>query len=224
MPFVLHNLGWCPGRPEYDAAKGYFHLAPVKVQLEYARRYFEDWRRRFGLGRWDSRVQLYLANLLPARIPIATGPEIAVLERVRWPSAYKVNAGLDRNRDGRITVSELDFFVESATTGRAKGQYIVAWEGLNGAYHRRGGYQPMPIETTPMPPALRDVKDVRSIQRALTTLGYDVGKIDGLYGPRMRAAVTKYQADHGLAADGWVGPFTLASISDALVREVPEAA
>lgn len=49
---------------------------------------------------------------------------------------------------------------------------------------------------------------VRSIQRRLQALGYAPGPIDGLFGPRTEHAVTRFQTDHRLVADGAVGPKT----------------
>jgi len=49
---------------------------------------------------------------------------------------------------------------------------------------------------------------VRTIQRRLRTLGYAPGPVDGRFGPRTTRALTHYQADHRLAADGEVGPKT----------------
>lgn len=49
---------------------------------------------------------------------------------------------------------------------------------------------------------------VRSIQRRLRALGYAPGPVDGLFGPRTEHAVTRFQTDHRLAADGAVGPKT----------------
>ncbi len=47
--------------------------------------------------------------------------------------------------------------------------------------------------------------DPREIQVGLSALGYDVGAVDGLLGPRTRSAVQRFQGDLGLPADGQVG-------------------
>ncbi len=44
----------------------------------------------------------------------------------------------------------------------------------------------------------------REIQVALSALGYDLGAVDGVLGPRTRAAVQRFQTDRGLPVDGKV--------------------
>jgi peptidoglycan hydrolase-like protein with peptidoglycan-binding domain len=51
----------------------------------------------------------------------------------------------------------------------------------------------------------RGSQRVRTIQRRLRTLGYAPGPVDGRFGPRTARAVTHYQADQRLVADGEVG-------------------
>ncbi|HHY83640.1 MAG TPA: peptidoglycan-binding protein [Clostridiales bacterium] len=54
--------------------------------------------------------------------------------------------------------------------------------------------------------------DVVFLQRVLASAGYNVGPIDGIYGPRTMQAVIDFQTDNGLVPDGIVGPMTWAAI------------
>ena len=53
-----------------------------------------------------------------------------------------------------------------------------------------------------------DARRVRALQRTLRRLGWSPGPVDGLFGPRTEAAVTRFQREAGVAADGIVGPRT----------------
>nr|WP_242833713.1 peptidoglycan-binding protein [Desulfosporosinus youngiae] len=50
--------------------------------------------------------------------------------------------------------------------------------------------------------------EVRELQKLLLKWGYNPGPIDGIFGARTEQAVLQFQRDHGLAADGIVGPLT----------------
>lgn len=53
---------------------------------------------------------------------------------------------------------------------------------------------------------------VREIQERLIIQGYQLGRADGVFGPRTYAAVLEYQRNQGLMPDGEVGPLTLAAL------------
>ena len=67
-------------------------------------------------------------------------------------------------------------------------------------------FPPAPPKPAPKPeaPVGRNDTDRKNsdIQKFLKTKGYDVGDIDGEYGPKMTAAVTAFQKDERLVADG----------------------
>lgn len=50
--------------------------------------------------------------------------------------------------------------------------------------------------------------DVRLIQSLLNRIGYNSGTVDGIFGSRTYQAVTAFQQNYGLIADGVVGPAT----------------
>jgi peptidoglycan hydrolase-like protein with peptidoglycan-binding domain len=50
---------------------------------------------------------------------------------------------------------------------------------------------------------------VREAQRALRDLGYDPGPIDGVFGPRMRTALAKYQTSERLPVTSDLDALTL---------------
>ncbi|HWG98625.1 MAG TPA: N-acetylmuramoyl-L-alanine amidase [Pilimelia sp.] len=52
-------------------------------------------------------------------------------------------------------------------------------------------------------------EDVRTLQERLLEMGYDVGRADGVYGPRTARAVAQFQREMGLSPDGSCGPHTL---------------
>jgi N-acetylmuramoyl-L-alanine amidase len=60
--------------------------------------------------------------------------------------------------------------------------------------------------------------DVAELQERLAALGFDPGRVDGIYGARTRAAVAGFQRDAGIPPDGVVGPATLAELLRLAVR------
>ncbi len=54
------------------------------------------------------------------------------------------------------------------------------------------------------------------IQMELTVLGYFDGVADGILGPATEEAITAFQTDAGITADGAYGPETYAALADTL--------
>ena len=54
--------------------------------------------------------------------------------------------------------------------------------------------------------------DVAALQERLTELGFDAGRVDGVFGPRTEAALKGLQREYGLRPDGVCGPATLRAL------------
>jgi peptidoglycan hydrolase-like protein with peptidoglycan-binding domain len=55
--------------------------------------------------------------------------------------------------------------------------------------------------------SLFDAEHIKWVQTALRILGKDV-TVDGILGDGAKAAVSAFQSENGLVADGWPGPLT----------------
>ncbi len=51
------------------------------------------------------------------------------------------------------------------------------------------------------------------LQKFLNNAGYGILAVDGIFGPKTKAAVIKFQIASGLAGDGIVGPLTRAVLN-----------
>ena len=71
-------------------------------QLEYVYLYLQTVRDRYG--DYESLTDLYLAVLYPK----ARGQEFCYTLYARPSSQYNQNSGLDENKDGRVTISDID--------------------------------------------------------------------------------------------------------------------
>jgi peptidoglycan hydrolase-like protein with peptidoglycan-binding domain/surface antigen len=69
-----------------------------------------------------------------------------------------------------------------------------------------------PSSSVAIPAGPSAVAEVRVAQGALAGLGYDPGPVDGIAGPKTRAAVAQYQSDVGLVPDGEISPELVARL------------
>ncbi len=75
-------------------------------QLEYVYLYLEQVRERYG--EYDSLTDLYLAILYPK----ARKQDICYTLYAKPSQSYLQNSGLDKDKDGRVTVSDIDRHME----------------------------------------------------------------------------------------------------------------
>lgn len=54
--------------------------------------------------------------------------------------------------------------------------------------------------------------DVAALQSRLTEMGFDCGRVDGIYGPRTESAVKDFQKSVGATVDGKCGPATIIAL------------
>jgi len=209
MPETLRGLGWRKSDPAFNEAHGEFAKAPVRVQLQYAAKYFGDWRYRFRLPRWENRGQMFLANFLPAELPHGRDPAWVVAGQGKRPLVVTQNRVMDRNRDGAINLAEVALYVEDAIRTRAREAFLTALIGIARARMRHAPWErDDEAPTSSAGPGLRLPEDIRAVQRALAELGYAPGPFDGLRGELTRRALVAFQNDRGLWPDAMVGPET----------------
>lgn len=61
-------------------------------------------------------------------------------------------------------------------------------------------------------------EEVRLLQGYLNDLGYNSGRLDGIFGPVTDGAVRDFQRDNGLSVDGIAGPKTLSRMKEIMER------
>jgi hypothetical protein len=102
------------------------HLNHVQ-QLEYVYKYL-DQKRRAHAKEYETLTDLYLAILYPR----AMSEEYCYTMYADPSEAYKLNKGLDQDKDGRVTVQDIDRFLKKIYPTA----YIVPKEA---AYRNRNG-------------------------------------------------------------------------------------
>jgi peptidoglycan hydrolase-like protein with peptidoglycan-binding domain len=74
------------------------------------------------------------------------------------------------------------------------------------------------VQTAPEGEGEAKPDEVRQVQLGLVKLGYELGPIDGILGPRTRAAIRTYQQDHNLTVDGKISTGLMQSLASSSAR------
>ena len=160
-------------------------------------------------------------SITPRTVRITEDP--ALPTSTPTPRLFQLNAVGVEVRDMQQRLAALGFY-----SGEADGQYGAGTKAAVEAFQRQHGLEadgiagestltllyseqaqgfvPTPVPTpTPESTLLSSGSQgerVRQLQERLQQLGYYTGKLDGDYGKGTRSAVTVFQQQHGLDADG----------------------
>jgi N-acetylmuramoyl-L-alanine amidase len=179
----------------------------------------------------EIRSILYGLGLLPAPTPCASAPPAPAIASRRGATVVAAVAPVSPAVPTAVAIpvapvppavefeidlqTEFDQQTERAVRAFQQSRGLTAdgrvneetWRALEAARWRLGArtlYQSVPESL------IGD--DVHQLQERLLEMGYDVGRADGVYGPRTARAVAVFQREVGLVPDGSAGPQTLAAL------------
>lgn len=149
------------------------------------------------------------AKTAGATVPVADALVTAGAILLRYPLPGAI--GHIAFSDGEGGTIEAHSSKTGVIRGKAGGRRWDVGVMIPGIRYYRGDE-----DIAPTPPAgvirltqpLTRSSRVTQIQERLRELSYSVGPADGIYGPQTAHAAARFQADHGLVADGEVGPTT----------------
>jgi peptidoglycan hydrolase-like protein with peptidoglycan-binding domain len=141
----------------------------------------------------ELQSELRELGLQPGRVDGLYGPRTErAVRRLQRRAGLEVDGVA-----GRRTLTAIDERWSRVRAGASSARVPAARAalGLGAGYQRPGGSD-----------------RVRELQRELRQRGFRPGPIDGLFGPRTRRAVIRFQRAESLAVDGIAGPRTLAKL------------
>jgi Putative peptidoglycan binding domain len=169
----------------------------------------------------------------PRRPPVQADPDARTREHTAMPADnWLAPESLRRNRRP-APIPALGNRRLGAALGIALALVLVGL-ALGGVFSGAGKKKPTAQPTSqnastttqtqpqkvPLPTATLKLGDhgnaVKQLQRALRSLGYTVGTIDGVFGASTHSALIAFQTAHHLSPDGVLGPATRAALLNAL--------
>lgn len=137
--------------------------------------------------------------------PGHTGPDVGELRRRLALLGHDTGAD-EHNHYGPATRDAVAGFQESRGLEPTGECDPATWTALLESEHRLG--ERMLCLRSPM---VRG-EDVAELQLRLGTLGFDSGRVDGIFGPLTQGAVGEFQRNAGIVSDAVCGPDTVASL------------
>lgn len=165
----------------------------------------------------------YTVQMAVAWVLTAAREKGALVQPSRWPDAgpgWGAHYGTPGHNDDHVEwiLERPDSQGAALHGGGGRARNAITLAGPNSIRWSSG--RPLRALIDPdlllRPAPLYALTTTRGVQSALVQLGYDPGPVDGVMGPRTRAAVRAYQAQAGLVVDGAVGPLTRAALARSL--------
>ena len=212
---VMYDLGLGVARDPVEALL-WFHAA---AEQGHARAFY-------ALGLASAEGKGMPRNPDSARLWFTRGAEAGVAD-----SQFALGIMYDQGLGGAADASHAYFWYRMAeingntraadrVAGLADRLTTAERAALNDRISRKvspGLAKPASASSTPAatpPAATPDRETTRTIQRLLTTLGFDPGPADGDVGPRTRTAIEEYQRALGLPVDGRSSAALLSHLSE----------
>lgn len=156
-------------------------------------------------GYWDRQ-----ARSSNAIIPVAQAANIAGAFILRIPSSGRTgHIVISDGQGGTVEAHSSNDGVIAGTLNERRWDYGILVPGI------RYLTAASPVEISPPPPGILRFtqpmmhgKEVEKLQRKLARIGYNPGKIDGIFGLQTEAALAKFQEQLGLLVDGELGPIS----------------
>ena len=142
--------------------------------------------------------------------PLSQAGVMAVQQRLKQNGAY---AGPTDGVWGPDSAAALEQFQRAhglQVTGQLN-QATVATLGLNPADLLAAAPPGVPTASV-SPPEPLSWEAIRAVQGRLRQLGFYSGRIDGIWGPNMQAALQQFQQGRGLQATGQLNPATITAL------------
>ena len=137
----------------------------------------------------------------------ATAPKTTAAKTLLEPAATATRATMKADKADKADVKAVEAKVEAKVEARVEANAVAPRVETKAAPQ---AVAPAPIEVTVS--TEKPVLTIGMFQKRLHERGYYQGWWDGQYGPLTKHAVARFQADHGLHADGEPTQATLAKL------------
>ena len=178
-------------------------------------------------------------NRVTTHVPAGRGPFASWADGAIDALKYQ---GLDKWTDWSIEgiLYQFECYNGLGYLGKTNSPYVWSWSNLysSGKYISDGHYSSSAVDQQPgcapmlwqmiqmgliaapaQTPPPQPSDDIKWVQSALNKLGANLA-VDGYDGIHTQALIKQFQADHGLAIDGIVGPNTRSALEDAINASV----